>query len=73
MFISHDLSVVRAMSDHIMVMKDGRLMEEGGTDDIFTRPKADYTRSLIAAAFQDVRAQAAARVSSSDAMSITNR
>jgi len=72
-FISHDLSVVRAMSDHIMVMKDGRLMEEGGTDDIFTRPKADYTRSLIAAAFQDVRAQAAARVSSSDAMSITNR
>ncbi len=72
-FISHDLSVVRAMSDHIMVMKDGRLMEEGGTDDIFTRPKADYTRSLIAAAFQDVRAQAAARVSSSDAMSMTNR
>ncbi|SHJ19030.1 oligopeptide transport system ATP-binding protein [Aureimonas altamirensis DSM 21988] len=72
-FISHDLSVVRAMSDHIMVMKDGMLMEEGGTDDIFTRPKADYTRSLIAAAFQDVRAQAAARVSSSDAMSMTNR
>ena len=72
-FISHDLSVVRAMSDHIMVMKDGRLMEEGGTDDIFTRPKADYTRSLIAAAFQDVRAQAAARVSPSDAMSMTNR
>ena len=72
-FISHDLSVVRAMSDHIMVMKDGRLMEEGGTDDIFIRPKADYTRSLIAAAFQDVRAQAAARVSSSDAMSMTKR
>lgn len=72
-FISHDLSVVRAMSDHIMVMKDGRLMEEGGTDDIFTRPRADYTRSLIAAAFETSRAQAAARVSSSDAMSMTKR
>ena len=72
-FISHDLSVVRAMSDHIMVMKDGKLMEEGGTDEIFTRPRAAYTRSLIAAAFEAGNAQAASRVSSSDAMSMTNR
>ncbi|MCR6502220.1 ABC transporter ATP-binding protein [Shinella sp. CPCC 101442] len=50
-FISHDLSVVRAMSDYVVVMKDGRIVEEGSTDAIFSAPKADYTKALIGAAY----------------------
>ena len=50
LFISHDLKVVRAMADHIMVMKDGRVVEEGTTDRIFYDPHHDYTRRLMAAA-----------------------
>ena len=51
LFISHDLSVVRAMADEVMVMKDGALIEQGPTEAIFQAPKTDYTRALIAAAF----------------------
>ncbi|MCO4053937.1 MAG: ABC transporter ATP-binding protein [Bosea sp.] len=50
LFISHDLTVVRAMSDHVMVMKDGRVVEAGHTDAIFDAPQDSYTRKLIAAA-----------------------
>ncbi|WP_160860844.1 ABC transporter ATP-binding protein [Shinella kummerowiae] len=50
-FISHDLSVVRAMSDYVVVMKDGKIVEEGPTDAIFSAPKADYTKTLIGAAY----------------------
>jgi len=50
-FISHDLSVVRAMSDYVVVMKDGRIVEEGPTDAIFSAPQAAYTRTLIGAAY----------------------
>lgn len=50
-FISHDLSVVRAMSDYVVVMKDGKIVEEGLTDAIFSAPKADYTKTLIGAAY----------------------
>ncbi len=49
-FISHDLAVVRAMADRILVMRDGRLVEEGSADDILLRPREAYTRTLIAAA-----------------------
>ncbi|MDF1634221.1 ABC transporter ATP-binding protein [Mycoplana sp. MJR14] len=50
-FISHDLSVVRAMSDYVVVMKDGRIVEEGETDLIFEAPADAYTKALIGAAF----------------------
>ncbi len=51
LFISHDLAVVRAMADHILVMKNGKLVEEGSPDQIFGAPREEYTKQLIAAAF----------------------
>jgi ABC-type microcin C transport system duplicated ATPase subunit YejF len=51
LFISHDLAVIRALSDHIMVMKNGRVVEEGATDDIFDNPQQAYTQELMKAAF----------------------
>jgi ABC-type microcin C transport system duplicated ATPase subunit YejF len=51
LFISHDLAVVRAMADTIMVMKDGKVIEEGPTEEIYTFARSDYTKRLIAAAF----------------------
>jgi oligopeptide transport system ATP-binding protein len=49
-FISHDLAVVRAMSDRILVMKDGRVVESGPADAILERPRQPYTQELVAAA-----------------------
>jgi peptide/nickel transport system ATP-binding protein len=46
-FISHDLSVVRYMSDRIMVMKDGNIIEMGDADQVFFHPKRAYTKKLI--------------------------
>jgi oligopeptide transport system ATP-binding protein len=51
LFISHDLKVVRAMSHRIIVMKDGRIVEEGKTEKLFTQPKDVYTKTLIHASF----------------------
>ena len=48
-FISHDLSVVRYISDRILVMNKGRIVEEGAADEIYFSPKNDYTRQLIEA------------------------
>jgi oligopeptide transport system ATP-binding protein len=59
LFISHDLSVVRAMADYIIVMKDGRIVEQGETEAIFDRPREDYTRTLMAAAVDETRFRAA--------------
>ncbi|MEJ0105691.1 MAG: ABC transporter ATP-binding protein [Bacteroidota bacterium] len=47
-FISHDLSVVRYISDRIMVMKSGRIVETGTADDIYFNPGTEYTKTLIA-------------------------
>jgi oligopeptide transport system ATP-binding protein len=51
LFISHDLAVVRAMADTIMVMKGGRVVERGSVADILERPREPYTIALIRAAF----------------------
>jgi microcin C transport system ATP-binding protein len=51
LFISHDLKVIRAMSDEILVMRDGRVVEQGPTERIFEHPEQAYTRALMAAAF----------------------
>src|SRR5262245_29295504 len=51
LFISHDLKVVRAMSDEILVMREGRVVEQGPTARIFETPSQPYTRALMAAAF----------------------
>ena len=48
-FISHDLSVVRYISDRIMVMNNGRIVESGNADEVYYTPKSDYTKKLIAA------------------------
>ncbi len=47
LFISHDLAVVKYMADRIMVMKDGMLVEQGSSRDLFLNPETDYTRDLI--------------------------
>ena len=51
LFISHDLKVVRALADELIVMKDGRVVEQGPADRIFDSPAEEYTRALMAAAF----------------------
>ena len=50
-FISHDLKVVRALCNYVIVMRNGRVVEEGPAEEIFTAPQADYTKALLAAAF----------------------
>ncbi len=52
LFISHDLKVVRALSHKVMVMKQGDVVEAGDAADIFDAPQTDYTRTLMAAAFE---------------------
>src|SRR5687768_8628793 len=48
-FISHDLAVVRYMADEVMVMNDGEIVEIGGSDEIYSRPRHPYTQKLLAA------------------------
>jgi microcin C transport system ATP-binding protein len=49
-FISHDLRVIRAMSDRVIVMRSGKVVEKGTADQIFENPQEDYTKALLAAA-----------------------
>jgi microcin C transport system ATP-binding protein len=50
LFISHDLKVIRALCNHVIVMRSGKAVEEGTAREIFAHPKEDYTRALLAAA-----------------------
>ena len=52
LFISHDLKVVRALANHVIVMRNGRIVEAGPSQQIFENPQTDYTRALISAAFR---------------------
>lgn len=59
-YVSHDLAVVAQVADHIAVLKDGRLCEEGPVRQILEAPARDYTRSLLAAAHPHARSDTAA-------------
>ncbi len=52
MFISHDLRVVASLASHLIVMRHGKVVEEGPAAELFRNPKSDYTRALFAAAFK---------------------
>ena len=52
MFISHDLRVVAALASRLLVLRNGKVVEEGAAADLFKAPKSDYTRALLAAAFK---------------------
>ncbi|MDN2567334.1 ABC transporter ATP-binding protein [Aquibium sp. A9E412] len=58
LFISHDLKVVRALADEVIVMRGGKVVEAGAAGQIFEAPRTDYTRALIAAAFDIATAPA---------------
>ncbi|MCY1454922.1 putative ABC transporter ATP-binding protein YejF [compost metagenome] len=51
LFISHDLAVVKALSHQLMVVKQGKVVEQGAAADIFAAPQHTYTRQLLEAAF----------------------
>jgi microcin C transport system ATP-binding protein len=52
LFISHDLKVVRALANSIIVLRHGKVVEQGTARTVFAKPKTDYTKALLAAAFE---------------------
>ena len=61
LFISHDLKVVRALANEVIVMRNGKVMEFGTAEKGFDAPETDYTKALMAAAF-DIETRHAAAV-----------
>ena len=55
LYITHDLATARHFSDHVMVMFDGEVVEEGPPDDVILRPQAEFTKRLVAAAPEPAR------------------
>ena len=53
LFISHDLRVVASLASHLIVMRQGKVVEEGPAAQLFKAPRSDYTRALFAAAFRN--------------------
>jgi microcin C transport system ATP-binding protein len=53
MFISHDLRVVASLASHLIVMRNGKVVEKGPAVTLFKNPQTDYTRALFAAAFRN--------------------
>lgn len=51
LLITHDIEVIEAMAHHVMVLKDGQVVEAGSLDSVLNQPQSDYTRSLLAASF----------------------
>ena len=49
LFISHDLNVIYQMCDRVMVMKNGRIVEIGDVEQVYAKPKSDYTKKLLEA------------------------
>ena len=47
LFISHDLSVIEAVCDRVLIMKNGEIVEEGSTESIFKKPENSYTKELL--------------------------
>ncbi len=60
LFVSHDLNVVRMMCDHTIVLRDGRIVEQGESRALFDNPQTDYTRELVEAVPHIEAASAAA-------------
>lgn len=52
LFISHDLKVIRALAHRVIVLRAGRIVEQGEADEVFGRPREDYTKALLEAAFK---------------------
>jgi microcin C transport system ATP-binding protein len=52
LFISHDLKVVRALANTIIVLRHGKVVEQGSAQEVFSKPKTAYTKALLAAAFE---------------------
>lgn len=47
LFVSHDLEVIRAICDKVMVMKNGKILEQGKTEKVFGNPQSDFTKYLL--------------------------
>jgi microcin C transport system ATP-binding protein len=60
LFISHDLRVVASLASHLVVMRHGKVVEEGPAAELFRAPRTDYTRALFAAAFHNEAASSGA-------------